>query len=231
MIGEISTTPHPATAHTQVQIWPPDDTEESVTGTGLHQLTIINIRLGINEIAGSQTEPGRPVPWQALSQTMVTGFERPDRSRFKMLPDVFVYAHPIDRLRGSVALGVDGAPVLVVEVLSEATYDSDLDIEAGKGWSYAHAGVREYLALDPTGAYVPDRIRAWRLVDGRYLPWLTDAAGRWQSAEIAVAFGLEDDLPAVYRPDGRRTLREGEIEAELADLRRQIEELRADRSV
>ncbi len=31
--------------------WPPDDTEESVAGTVLHQTTIINLRWGINEAA------------------------------------------------------------------------------------------------------------------------------------------------------------------------------------
>lgn len=31
--------------------WPPDDTEESVVGTNLHQKTIINLRWGINEVA------------------------------------------------------------------------------------------------------------------------------------------------------------------------------------
>lgn len=91
-----------------LQVWPPDDTEESVVGTGLHQMTITNLRWGINEIARIRVTPGQPIPWQALSQTVVTGFERPSGSRYKTLPDVFVYAHPIDQRRGSVAVGIDG---------------------------------------------------------------------------------------------------------------------------
>lgn len=43
--------------------WPPDDTEESVVSTDLHQLTITNLRLGVNELAALQTPPGGPVPW------------------------------------------------------------------------------------------------------------------------------------------------------------------------
>jgi hypothetical protein len=35
----------------QAPIWPPDDTEESVLGTTLHQGTITNARLGLNEEA------------------------------------------------------------------------------------------------------------------------------------------------------------------------------------
>jgi hypothetical protein len=39
--------PHPLTA---MDVWPPDDTEESVVGTHLHQMTIINLRWGLNEL-------------------------------------------------------------------------------------------------------------------------------------------------------------------------------------
>src|SRR5690242_11383696 len=100
--------------------WPPDDTEESVVGTDLHQMTITNLRWGINEIARLRTGPTGAIPWQALSQTVVTGFERPNGSRYKTLPDVFVYRHPIDQRRGSVAVGIDGPPALIIEVLSES---------------------------------------------------------------------------------------------------------------
>jgi hypothetical protein len=206
--------------------WPPDDTEESVVGTDLHQRTIINLRWGINEIAGTVRTPGQPAPWQALSQTIILGFQRPDGTRYKTLPDVFVYHHAIDPHRGSVALVIDGPPVLIIEVLTESTYDVDLDLERGKGYSYARAGVREYLTLDPTGEFVPERARAWRLEAGIYRPWEPDAAGRWQSEEIAVAIGLEGALATVYTRDGERQLREGEVSGELARLRRLVEQLR-----
>jgi hypothetical protein len=42
--------------------WPPDDTEESVLGTNLHQTTITNARLGINEVAAGMVEPDQPIP-------------------------------------------------------------------------------------------------------------------------------------------------------------------------
>ncbi len=219
--------------------WPPDDTEESVVGTDLHQMTIINVRLGLNEIADALADPGQPAPWQALTQTVVLGFARPDGTRYKTLPDVFVYRRAIDQRRGSVAIFTDGPPALIIEVLSEATYDVDLDLERGKGYSYARAGVREYLTLDPGGEFVPEQGRGWRLENGVYRPWLPDGAGRWQSEEIAAAIGIEGVLAAVYTHDGRRQLREREIgrerrlledqvsrkDDELAELRRLVERL------
>jgi roadblock/LC7 domain-containing protein len=41
---------------------------------------------------------------------------------------------------------------------------------------------------------------------------------RWRSAQIEVAIGLEGMLASIYTPDGRRILREGEIEEEQARL-------------
>ena len=212
MASDTETRPRPATLR---EVWPPDDTEESVVGTNPHQTTITNLRWGINEIARVHTPPDEAVPWQALSQTIVTGFARRDGSRYKTLPDVFVYPHPIDPNRGSLAVGLDGPPTFIIEILSESTYDVDLDLEDGKGYSYAHAGVREYLALDPTGAFTPEGGRAWRLEDGVYKPWERDAAGRWRSAQIDIAIGLEGAMATVYTREGERQPHEGEVGAEL----------------
>src|SRR5579885_2830208 len=71
------------------EVWPPDDTEESVVGTDLHQTTIINLRLGINEIAHSRRQAGQPVPWHALDQTVLLGCRRRDGTAYRTQPDVF----------------------------------------------------------------------------------------------------------------------------------------------
>lgn len=219
-------------------VWPPNDTEESVLGSDLHQTTITNLRWGLNEAARVGQPAGQVVPWQALSQIALLGCVHPDGSSYRTYPDVFVYPHPVDPARASLTLEVDGPPALVVEVLSEATYEADLDLVSGKGYSYARAGVREYLTLDPTGRFLPEGIRAWRLIGGVYRPWSPDADGRWHSATIAAALGLEGARAAVYARDGRRLLREGEVErervrlneelarsdAELARLRRLLDE-------
>lgn len=206
--------------------WPPDDTEESVVGSDLHQTTIINLKLGITEAAQLEREPGEPPPWTALSQTILLGCERPDGSDYRTLPDLFVYLHPIDPERPSVALTVDGPPVLIVEALSASTYDSDVNIRKGKGYSYARAGVREYLALDPTRMFVPEGGRGWRLQEGTYQSWLTDADGRWQSEEIPVAVGLEGSMATIYTRAGQRLHRMGEVEETIRRQAAEIEELR-----
>jgi Putative restriction endonuclease len=108
----------------------------------------------------------------------------------------------IDPERGSVTLEVDGPPVLIIEVLSESTYEADVDLVRGKGYSYARAGVPEYMALDGSGHFLPEGIRAWRLVEGVYCPWEPDEDGRWQSAQIEVAIGLEGMLATVYSSFG-----------------------------
>jgi hypothetical protein len=214
-------------------LWPPDDVEESIVGTDLHQKTITNLRLGINECAELARVEDALAPWQALSQIALLGCRRPDGSEYKTMPDVFVYRRPIDVNRGSLALALDGPPVLVIEVLSESTYSWDIDIERGKGYTYAQAGVLEYLTIDVGGAFLPEGIRAWRLSDGIYEPWLPEPNGRWRSAEIGVSIGLEGVQATVYDADGCPQLREGQIgrelarrDAELAELRRLVDELR-----
>lgn len=207
-----------------IEAWPPNDTEESILGTHLHQTTITNLRLGINGAARLRTASGQPAPWDATTQIALLGCVHYDGSAYRTYPDLFVYPRPIDPNRGSLTVEVDGPPVLIVEVLSESTYEADLDVLRGKGYSYARAGVREYITLDPTGAFLAEGIRAWRLEDGAYHPWNPEADGRWHSQEIAVAIGLEGTLATVYTAEGRRMLHEGEVELELERLRRLLDE-------
>jgi len=206
---------HPQEAHRE-EVWPPDDTEESVSGTVLHQKTVFNVICGINEAACVGTSPGQPAPWAALRQLLLMGCRRPDGSAYKIRPDVFIYRHPVDNDCDAMDVGVDGPPVLIIEVLSDATVAAELDMDRGKGYSYARAGVREYLALDPTGVLAAGNGRGWRLDGGAYCPWERGADGRWSSEQIDVAIGLEDVWATVYTRDGRRMPREGEIHAELA---------------
>jgi len=195
--------------------WPPDDTEESVLGIDLHQETITNLRLGINGAAWLSRAPEQPVPWKAETQLLFLGCKHLDGSAYRTLPDVFVFPRPIDPMRGSFSLKVDGPPLLIIEILSESTYEADLDLEHGKGYSYARAGVAEYLTLDPTGELLDEGIRAWRLEEGVYRPWEADGQGRWQSDQLPVAVALEGMWATVYTREGRRMLREGQVEEEL----------------
>jgi Uma2 family endonuclease len=211
--------------------WPLDDTEESVTGTDRHQQTILNLRLGINEIARATADSDAPLPWQALSQTMLMGFSHPDGSPCTTLPDVFVYSRPMPRDRSSLSVALEGPPCLIVEVASDSTYSSDLDLRHGKAWSYQHEGVAEYLVVDTTKLYIVEGGRGWRLREGHYEPWLPDTEGVWWSEEIPLGFGTAEMMISVFDRQGRGVPREGEIlpillskDTEIADLRRQLEE-------
>jgi hypothetical protein len=213
-----------------VEPWPPDDTEESILGTDLHQGTITNLRLGINGAARLSREARQPVPWQALTQLLLLGCRRPDGSLVRTYPDVLVYPHAMDRRQGSYLLEADGVPSLIIEVLSEDTYDTDLDLVRGKAYSYVRAGVAEYLAIDPTSRYLPEGIRAWRLSEGAYQPWVPAADGRFHSAQLPLVFALAGTLAEVYLADGPRMHQEDEIEeaieqkdAEIARLRRLLD--------
>ena len=206
-----------------VEPWPPDDTEESILGTDLHQAAITNLRLGINGAARISREPGETVRWQALTQELLVGCRRPDGSYVRTYPDVFVYPHAIDPNRGSHTIEVDGPPVLIVEVLSETTCEADIDLVRGKGYSYARAGVQEYLALDPAGLYLRERIRGWRLHEGTYRPWERDADRRYRSEQFPLVFAVAGASAEVYLADGRRMHREDEVEEEIARLQRLLE--------
>lgn len=201
---------HPSAAPA-VALWPPDDTEESVVGTPFHQGTIGNVRLGINEAAAAATMPGQPAPWQANSQGLILGLRRRDGSRYQVLPDVYVYRRPFGLDRGSLSLAQDGPPDLVIEMLSEATWESDVDLERGKAWSYADAGVAEYLIMDPGGAYLRGaQGRGWRLASGVYAPWEPDARGRWAS-DLGFSIGYDGPWAMVWGPDERQVPREGQV--------------------
>jgi hypothetical protein len=204
--------------------WPPDDTEDSVLGTNLHQATITHLRTGLNDVASLLAPSDQPPPWQALSQTGISGLRRWDGSEMTVLPDVFVYDRPVDERLATLPLLEYGPPLLVVEVLSPTTRDSDLDLRHGKGYSYAQAGVLEYLILDPEGTDLPEQGQGWRLEGSGYVPWRREASGRWQSQVIPVAVAFEGTRLVVFGPEGQRQLREGEVAREVARLRELAQE-------
>jgi hypothetical protein len=210
--------PHP------VEPWPADDTEESILGTDLHQGTITSLRLGLNGAARLSRTPGAPVPWQALTQLLLLGCRHPDGSQYRTYPDVFVYPRAMKRDRGSYVLETDGAPAMIAEVLSQDTYTSDIDLVRGKGYTYALAGVAEYLVVDPTGLYLPEGIRAWRLASQGYVPWEPAADGRHYSTQFPLAFGLNGTLAEIYLADGRRMYQEDEIEEAIVQRDAEIEQ-------
>lgn len=207
---------------TATAFWPPDDTEESVVGSCLHQDNIANLRLGLNELATALTLPGGQRPWYAHCQTAISGWRRRDGTPYTTLPDVYLYRHAVERLRATFSLASDGPPLFIIEMLSPTTWRTDLNEERGKPYCYAAGGVQEYLVLDPLGEHLPEYGRGWRLEGDHFVPWLPEAPGRWRSAQFPLAIGTEGIEVAVYGPDGRRQWREGEYTEQLV---RQQEEL------
>jgi Uma2 family endonuclease len=106
-------------------------------------------------------------------------------------PDICFVA--VGRL-GVVGRGfVDGAPDLVVEILSPSTSRHDRQTKRDL---YERFGVREYLVVDPE----TERVLVHRLVDGRYQTLLDDQ-GRIRSAVID---GFELHVPAMLAAARRR---------------------------
>ena len=204
---------HETAARPALALWPPDDTEESVLGTNLHQTAITAVRTGANEAASQEERP-----WQAGSQTNVAGFVHPDGRPYTTLPDVFVYREPFDLRRATLSLAEDGPPALIVEVLSDDTWKADLDTERGKPFSYGRGGVAEYLALDPLRQFTGRDGRGWRLVGGAYVPWEQGAGGRWASV-LGFSVGWEGARAVVYDVRGRLMPGEGQVLHAIAEGR------------
>ena len=75
------------------------------------------------------------------------------------MPDLVVVAEP-----GQIsARGIEGAPLLVVEILSPSTRNQDRTVKARR---YAALGIRHYWIIDPDAS----RIECYRVEAGSYVP-------------------------------------------------------------
>ena len=110
-----------------------------------------------------------------------------------MLPDVFVHPFPYPHpgIGKTLTIAELGVPLLVIEVLSDTTFKHDLDERRGKAWSYGEAGVSEYLIVDYGLQYMPEHVKALRLRDDRWVPWLPSPEGRWESLALGVSFSFD----------------------------------------
>jgi Uma2 family endonuclease len=210
--------------------WLADDTEESVLGADWHQKAIGNLGNGLREVAEAQGWP-----WHVGTQQTLVAWH-PDGAVWRPLPDVMVHPQAGPQNRKEMNAHTDGLPVLIVEVASPTTYRSDVNTEAptrqqpeAKGYEYLAWPLPEYLVFDPTEEHLVGQVRAWRVVDGRFAPWLPDGDGRYQSRTLGVSFRPEGFFLRIFDPAGQPVPFDHEQRAlrEQAQRRAEHEEQRA----
>jgi Uma2 family endonuclease len=138
-------------------------------------------------------------------------------------PDVMVCeptVPPEDWLR-SYRVGTQGpAPLLVVEVLSRrSAQQQDL---TNKPWIYATLGVSEYLQLDPTGEFLPERLRLLQLEPD--LTWTTcRAQGQGVVSRLGFRVIIEPSgLPRFQDASGQPYRYPSEAESHIATVEQQL---------
>jgi Uma2 family endonuclease len=180
----------------------PDDTEEALLGSMLHQRVLVS---DVNSL--TRYSKRENLGWQIGNQLkLIIPRESGERS-YQPSPDIIVHtASNLTARQPSLAINVYGPPALAIEVCSPSTaFEHDIDTinPRAKPSVYVKAGIPEYLVFDPTSDILPEFVRAWRIGSaGDYEPWLPDpATGRWHSA-LGVSFAPQGVLLRVYDPDG-----------------------------
>ncbi|MDP9373430.1 MAG: Uma2 family endonuclease [Chloroflexota bacterium] len=178
----------------------PDDTEETLVGTSLHQGAITALYTSL-ALCG----PRRGLPWFVGNQLKIVIPRQGNRAPYMPYPDILVHPTLTSASRSSLVLAVDGPPALVIEVASPATaveQDVNLTSPTGKPRVYETIGVSEYLVFDPAGDILGSQVWARRASPGGYVPWEPEADGRWVSTALRIAFQPQGVLLRVYDQDG-----------------------------
>jgi Uma2 family endonuclease len=196
-----------------------DDTEEDLVGSDLHQDAITEAHAGIAAFAREQG-----LSWYVSKQVMVIA-PMPGREVWHPSPDVYVVPGISPHPRSSYDARVEPIPPFIVEVISPSTAERDLEV---KRRSYDWIGVREYLIFDPTGDQLGAAVRAWHMGATEWEPWEPDESGTWCSAVLGLGFRPEGVLLRVIRPDGSIVPTRTEMEGRLAQLEKELRQLRSD---
>lgn len=179
----------------------PDDTEETLVGSTLHQGAITVLASGLN-LCG----PRRGHPWLIGNQLRMIIPREGSRPSFMPSPDILVHPTMTNASRSSMLITSDGPPALIIEIASPSTAlvsDLNLTDERGKPSIYAAIGVPGYLVFDPSTEFIPGQIWARRLGPNGYEPWLPEEDGRWHSQTLGISFAPQSFLLRVYDQDGR----------------------------
>jgi Uma2 family endonuclease len=180
----------------------PDDTEEALLGSMLHQRVIVS---DVNSLSRYSKRAG--LGWRIGNQLKLIIPREGGRRSYQPSPDIIVHTSPlVSDTQTSLNINTYGPPALAIEVCSPSTaleHDLDTFNPQAKPSAYARAGISEYLVFDPAGEIIHDLVRGWRVgPSGDYEPWLPDqATGRWHSM-LGISFAPQGVLLRVYDPDG-----------------------------
>ena len=180
----------------------PDDTEETLVGSSLHQGAITVLATGLT-LCG----PRRGLPWFIGNQIKMVIPRQGARAPYMPSPDILVHPTLTNGSRNSLILTTDNPPALVVEVASPSTaWSSDLNLTdpRGKPRAYEAIGIPEYIVFDPTCELIPEQIWARRLGPQGYELRGPTAEGHWVSQALGgIAFAPQGFLLRVYDQEGR----------------------------
>ena len=125
----------------------------------------------------------RHCPAATVASDLTMPYRRGDKTRV-LVPDLFVALRAERRGdRRSYRLWENPLPDLVIEMLSETTYEADI----GSKWrTYEFLRVREYYLFDPDGFELSTPLVGYRLRGTRYGPVRANAAGRLPSRVLGL---------------------------------------------
>jgi hypothetical protein len=197
-----------------------DDPEWDMGEANLHSLVEDILRYGIK--AYLEDSPEYKVIYKVFANLNL--HYQPRFPSVYISPDVMVVAPRDPRVEdvSGYSIGRDGpAPVLVTEVLSAKTAE-ERDL-GEKLWIYAMIGVEEYLLVDNTGEYLPQRLLLKRLLPKRTWQDEQDPNGGVSSRlGFRVIWDADGRLRVVDARTGKRYARPDEAQTE-ADARQRAE--------
>ncbi len=182
-----------------------DEGQENMGDTLPHSVSIEILGLGL----GSHLAPR---PEYHVIQNMNLYYHPIDRWSY-VSPDLMVLKPPRPLWEGlrSYRIGDEApAPVLAIEVLSRRSFQQQ-DL-TNKPVIYASLGVSEYLLVDVTGEFMPQRLMMKRLQDDRtWIDEIDNGQGVMSVLGFRVLFEDDGQLRVADTATGRRYLRPLEV--------------------
>jgi Uma2 family endonuclease len=191
-----------------------EDEEEVVGEASPHLLDLETLHLCLRAHFAERT------PLQVFGNLNLY-YRPPDFDEGTPLPNVApdtLVVHPFqplnERTLASYQIGRDGpAPLLVAEVLSESSAGQRDQVD--KPLLYALLGIPEYLLIDVSGTYLPERLLLNRLQpDGTWQQLQDDDGGITSQLGFRLIIDRDDQLSVLNAATGERYARPNEAQAE-----------------